>query len=113
MEPTAIARYCLLLTALFSFPCGLHLYFKNSSRNLHISLINVSLAFFLFSYHVLEKSILLVTLPASIASPYFSFTAFWFLSISHFSMLPQYAKDDLIIPDVVDLLSIVCWLIAA
>jgi hypothetical protein len=28
-------------------------------------------------------------------------------------MLPQYAKDDLIIPDVVDLLSIVCWLIAA
>ena len=113
MEPTAIARYCLLLTALFSFPCGLHLYFKNSSRNLHISLINVSLAFFLFSYHVLEKSILLVTLPVSIASPYFSFTAFWFLSISHFSMLPQYAKDDLIIPDVVDLLTIVCWLIAA
>ncbi|XP_046449819.1 dolichyl pyrophosphate Man9GlcNAc2 alpha-1,3-glucosyltransferase-like isoform X2 [Daphnia pulex] len=98
LEPTSIASYCLLLTALFSFPCGLHLYFKNSLRNLHLCLINVSLAFFLFSYHVHEKSILLVTLPVSIASPYFPFTAFWFLSISHFSMLPLYAKDDLILP---------------
>lgn len=100
VNPTSIGSYCLLLTALFSFPSGLHLYFKNNIRNLHLCLINVSLAFFLFSYHVHEKSILLVTLPVSIASPYFPLTAFWFLSISHFSMLPLYAKDDLIIPAV-------------
>lgn len=98
LNPTSIASYSLILTALFSFPCGIHLYFKNTFRNLHLCLINVSLAFFLFSYHVHEKSILLVTLPVSIASPYFPLTAFWFLSISHFSMLPLYAKDDLVIP---------------
>ena len=98
MEPTSIAKCCLLLTGLFSFPCGIHLYLKNSLQNLHLCLINVSMAFFLFSYHVHEKSILLVTLPVSLASPYFPLTAFWFLSISHFSMLPLYAKDELILP---------------
>ncbi len=109
MEPTSLARCCLLLTAIFSFPCGIHLYLKNSLRNLHLCLINVSLAFFLFSYHVHEKSILLVTLPVSLVSPYFPWTAFWFLAISHFSMLPLYAKDQLILPAVA-VLALYCLL---
>lgn len=98
LEPTVVARYCLLITALVSFPCGVHLYLKNSLRNLYLCLINVSLAFFLFSYHVHEKSILLVALPVSLVSPYMPLTAFWFLSISHFSMVPLYAKDHIVLP---------------
>lgn len=98
LEPIALARACLALTALFSLPSSLHLYFKPSNRNLLLSLINVSLAFFLFSYHVHEKSILLPALPVSLIAPYRPLTAFWFLGIAHFSMLPLYTKDDLILP---------------
>lgn len=98
MDASQLARYCLILTSLFSFPCALHLYFKNNVRNLVVCLINVSFAFFLFSYHVHEKSILLVALPVSLASPYMPMVAFWFLSVAHFSMLPLYAKDDIVLP---------------
>ena len=98
MDPSTLARYCLVLTSLFSFPCALHLYFKRNIRNLVVCLINVSFAFFLFSYHVHEKSILLVSLPMSLVSPYMPIVVFWFQSIAHFSMLPLYAKDDIILP---------------
>lgn len=100
MEPPMLARYCLLLTAAFSLPCGLHLYVKSNFRNLLISMINISLAFFLFSFHVHEKSILLVALPVSLAFPYTPLASLWFLCIAHFSMVPLYFKDDLIIPSV-------------
>lgn len=109
MEPASVARLCLVLTALFSFPCGIHLYLKKSVANLHLCLINVSLAFFLFSYHVHEKSILLVTLPVSLASPYFPLAAFWFLSMAHISMLPLYVKDGLILPAIA-VLALYCLL---
>ena len=57
MEPTSIAKCCLLLTGLFSFPCVIHLYLKNSVQNLQLCLINVSMAFFLFSYTTSTKSL--------------------------------------------------------
>ena len=98
MEATTLARCCLILTALFSLPSSLHLFFKCSPRNLLLSLINVSLAFFLFSYHVHEKSILLVSLPISLISNHLPWTSFWFHCVSHFSMLPLYAKDGLLLP---------------
>ena len=98
METTTLAHCCLILTALFSFPSSLHLFLKSSPRNLLLCLINVSLAFFLFSYHVHEKSILLVSLPISLISSHLPWTAFWFHCVSHFSMLPLYAKDGLLIP---------------
>ncbi len=98
LEPTTLAKSCLAITALFSLPSGIHLYFRPNGRNLLLSLINVSLSFFLFSYHVHEKSILLPALPVSLIAPHAPLAAFWFLSISHFSMLPLYIKDDLILP---------------
>jgi len=100
LEPPQLARYCLLLTAVFSLPCGLHLYFKANFRNFLVSMINISLAFFLFSYHVHEKSILLVALPVSLAFPYLPLASLWFLCIAHFSMVPLYFKDDLMIPSI-------------
>ena len=100
LEPPQLARYCLLLTAAFSLPCGLHLYLKANFRNLLISMINISLAFFLFSYHVHEKSILLVALPVTLAFPYLPLASLWFLCIAHFSMVPLYFKDDLMVPSV-------------
>ena len=104
MDATLLARCCLLLTAAFSLPCALHLYCRSNFRNLLISMINVSLAFFLFSYHVHEKSILLVALPVSLASPYLPLASFWFLCIAHFSMLPLYLKDGLMVPSFVILI---------
>lgn len=98
MEPAVLAKACLAVTAVFSFPPAIHLYFKPSGRNLLLSLVNVSLAFFLFSYHVHEKSILLPALPVSLLAPYAPRAAFWFLSVAHFSCLPLYAKEDLVLP---------------
>ena len=98
MEPALLAKACLAITAVFSFPPAVHLYLKPNGRNLLLSLINVSLAFFLFSYHVHEKSILLPALPVSLFAPYAPRAAFWFLSVAHFSCLTLYAKDDLVLP---------------
>ena len=97
-SPATLTRLCLATTAIAALPSALHLYFKPKFTTLLISLVNVSLAFFLFSYHVHEKSILLVALPVSLLSPYKPFACFWFLSFAHFSMLPLYIKDDLIVP---------------
>ena len=99
-EPQILTKICLSLTALAAFPSGIHLYLKPKFTTLLISLINVSMAFFLFSFHVHEKSILLAALPVSLFSPYRPLACIWFLIISHFSMLPLYIKDDVVIPSI-------------
>ena len=64
------------------------------------ALLNTSLAFFLFSYQVHEKSILLVAIPAIMAvkifkGRYSQFITFWFLIVTSFSMWPLLQKDGL------------------
>ena len=64
------------------------------------ALLNTSLAFFLFSYQVHEKSILLVAIPAIMAvkifkGRYSQFMIFWFLTVTTFSMWPLLQKDGL------------------
>ncbi|XP_065570991.1 dolichyl pyrophosphate Man9GlcNAc2 alpha-1,3-glucosyltransferase-like [Artemia franciscana] len=97
-EKNQLARVCILITALSALGTCLYLYLKPTLKNLHISLINCSFIFFLFSYHVHEKSILLVAIPVALYLPSDPFTCFWFLLISVFSMLSLYIKDDLFIP---------------
>lgn len=66
-------------------------------RKFVLALINSSLAFFLFSFQVHEKSILIVAVPVLMYFPYAPFVCFWFLCISIFSMLPLLIKDGLVI----------------
>ncbi|KYR01097.1 glycosyltransferase [Tieghemostelium lacteum] len=62
------------------------------------SLINSSFSFFLFSFQVHEKSILLVTLPVSLLILKHPFMSWSFGLVSTFSMFPLLFKDGLVIP---------------
>jgi len=68
-----------------------------SPRNLIFSLTSVSLSFFLFSYHVHEKSILLATVPASFLIMNYPFLTVWFITIATGSMFPLLCKDSLML----------------
>ncbi|XP_061175414.1 dolichyl pyrophosphate Man9GlcNAc2 alpha-1,3-glucosyltransferase-like [Saccostrea echinata] len=88
---------CLLTTVLFLLPSSLHLLCVPNDRNFRIALVNSSLVFFLFSFHVHEKSILLPALAISLLVHENPFWCVWFYFISTFSMLPLFIKDDLIV----------------
>lgn len=100
LESGTLALLCLALTVAVSLPASVHLLLRRTKHISHVLVcsVNVSLAFFLFSYHVHEKSILLPCLSVSLLSPFDPWPCFWFLFISHFSMLPLYIKDDIVLP---------------
>lgn len=94
----SMATICLLTTLFSVIPTCLDL-FKNPFKiKFLLSLINCSLSFFLFSFQVHEKSILLVALPVLMYSPQNIFICTWFVSLTSFSMLPLLIKDNLLIP---------------
>lgn len=62
--------------------------------------MNVSLAFFLASYQVHEKTILLPLLPAALLFPIAPLLSAWFSLFSCWTMWPLLAKDGLIAPAV-------------
>ena len=61
-----LAMGCLASTALASLPTNILLFMQPSKANLILALINTSLEFFLFSFQVHEKSILLVGIPVAL-----------------------------------------------
>lgn len=91
-----MAKMCITLTMVATLPSSIRLAFRPSKRGFLLALINSSLAFFLFSFQVHEKSILIVALPVLLYFPYDPKTTFWFLQISTFSMFPLLHKDKLI-----------------
>ncbi|XP_063832894.1 dolichyl pyrophosphate Man9GlcNAc2 alpha-1,3-glucosyltransferase [Ostrinia nubilalis] len=93
-----MAQMCLSMTAVASLPSCADMFFRINRKKFVLCLINVSLAFFLFSFQVHEKSILLVAIPVALHLPDDPFMSFWFLLVSNFSMLPLLIKDGLIIP---------------
>ena len=89
--------FSTVLTLLgFIFSC-VHLFFKPNKLNFVCSLIISSLSFFMFSFQVHEKSILLPTIPFIALSPLFPLEATWFSIISTFSIYPLVKKDNLYI----------------
>ncbi|CAG5134793.1 unnamed protein product [Candidula unifasciata] len=93
-----MALICLSVTSICLLPSFLHLLKNPTIRSFHYALINTSLVFFLFSFHVHEKSILLAAIPACLVVKSDPFAVVWFLLISVFSMLPLLLKDGLLIP---------------
>lgn len=87
---------CLLSTLVCLLPSSLHLLCYPTTRNFKVSLVNSSLVFFLFSFHVHEKSILIPALAVSLLVHDYPFWCVWFYFISTFSMLPLFMKDDLV-----------------
>uniref|UniRef100_A0A1Q3FH89 Alpha-1,3-glucosyltransferase n=1 Tax=Culex tarsalis TaxID=7177 RepID=A0A1Q3FH89_CULTA len=94
-----MAIVCLTCTLFAVLPSCMHLLFHPASkRNFLLALANSSLGFFLFSFQVHEKSILLAALPITLLFPLFPAQCFWFLQIATFSMFPLLAKDGLVGP---------------
>ncbi len=57
-----LSKISLFVTALLNLPSGLDLLFRPTRQRFLLSLVNSSLIFFLFSFQVHEKSILLATM---------------------------------------------------
>jgi alpha-1,3-glucosyltransferase len=90
------------LTLIAVLPCNLALFWRPSKVQFVATLLNTALAFFLFSYQVHEKSILLVAFPALMClcggvfkGRYSQLILTWFLGMSTFSMFPLLQKDGL------------------
>lgn len=92
-----MALTCLSLTISSIIPSSINLLMRPCKKSLLYALINSSLAFFLFSFQVHEKTILLVSLPVMLLFPLEPIPCLWFLQISTFSMLPLIIKDNLLI----------------
>lgn len=93
-----LAYLCVVLTLSVSLPVCWMLLRKNSILMLNYSLVNVALAFFMFSFHVHEKTILFVTSALILLSRAEPFAVFWFELIATFSLQPLLIKDGLMIP---------------
>ncbi|KAM9976392.1 hypothetical protein ACTFIR_010233 [Dictyostelium discoideum] len=94
-----LIKICLILTLVTMLPLvyGIKRIPKNKFVFIY-SLINSSFSFFLFSFQVHEKTILLVSLPVSLLILHHPNTVWWFILISTFSMFPLLFKDGLVIP---------------
>uniref|UniRef100_A0A1I7TNT3 Alpha-1,3-glucosyltransferase n=1 Tax=Caenorhabditis tropicalis TaxID=1561998 RepID=A0A1I7TNT3_9PELO len=68
------------LVLLCSFPSLLALFLQPSDKNFKISLTTTALSFFLFSFHVHEKTILLATIPSILLLEDFQNLVIWILA---------------------------------
>ncbi|KAI6649762.1 Dolichyl pyrophosphate Man9GlcNAc2 alpha-1,3-glucosyltransferase-like isoform X1 [Oopsacas minuta] len=89
---------CFVSTIIALLPSCIHLIRKPTIHNLMLSLANSSLTFFLFSFHVHEKSILLAVLPATFLLPFYPYVMNWFIAIASFSLFPLLQREGNIIP---------------
>lgn len=87
-----------VLTLLASAPSGIHLLFKPSMRIFKYALVNTSLTFFLTSFQVHEKTILVPALPILLLCREHPMAVNWFITISTFSLQPLLLRDGQIIP---------------
>lgn len=93
-----IVLLCLGTTLVMLLPSSIHLLLRPSIRSFKLALVNSALVFFLFSFQVHEKSILIAVIPACLTVVDFPLAVSWLTAISTFSMLPLLAKNGLLIP---------------
>lgn len=87
-----------LATLFATLPTGLRLLFKPTQANFKYALVNSSLAFFLLSFQVHEKTILVPALPILLLYREHPIAVNWFALVSTFSLQPLLLKDGQIIP---------------
>ncbi|CAO3654834.1 unnamed protein product [Mucor hiemalis] len=94
----ATVRLSLLVTLLAILPVSIHLGIAPSRRRFLYTMINSSLAFFLFSFQVHEKSILLPLLPVTLLVLEEPVATTIFTNVAMFSMFPLLKREDLVLP---------------
>lgn len=95
MSQASLIQITMGTTLLALIPSSWNLLRKPAFNAFLVALVNSSLSFFLFSYQVHEKSILLAALPLTLLLPFCSFPAVWFQTMATFSMAPLLQKDGL------------------
>ncbi|RHN50439.1 putative dolichyl-P-Glc:Man(9)GlcNAc(2)-PP-dolichol alpha-1,3-glucosyltransferase [Medicago truncatula] len=85
-------------TIISCFPSMVQQIKSPSNKGFLYALLNCSLAFYLFSFQVHEKSILLPLLPATMLALEEPFIFKWFMKFAMFSMFPLMCRDGLIVP---------------
>ncbi|KAG0197066.1 Glucosyltransferase-like protein [Mortierella sp. GBA30] len=106
-----LVRFSTLATLLSFLPSMLHLIVKPTKRGLIYCLINSSLSFFLLSFQVHEKSILLPVLPITLLILDEPAVASLFITLATFSMFPLLRQEALTMPYYV-LLGFWIWMTA-
>ncbi|KAG8437114.1 hypothetical protein GDO86_007984 [Hymenochirus boettgeri] len=97
LSPETQLHMSFLCTLLNVLPSCVKLTMQPSLRGFRFALVNCALSFFLYSYQVHEKSVLLVSLPACLLLIDVPLISTWFLLVSTFSMLPLLLKDGLLL----------------
>jgi alpha-1,3-glucosyltransferase len=83
-DATTLFQLSALTTLAAAMPSSVHLFLRPSIRNLKYSLMQSSLAFFLFSFQVHEKGILLVGVAATLLLSDHPLLVSWFFVVSTF-----------------------------
>ncbi|KAK1165051.1 dolichyl pyrophosphate Man9GlcNAc2 alpha-1,3-glucosyltransferase [Acipenser oxyrinchus oxyrinchus] len=99
--PQTQLKLSFAATLLAVLPSCIKLFVHPSVRGFKLALVTCSLGFFLFSFQVHEKSILLAALPVCLLISEIPFISTWFLQVTTFSMLPLLLKDGLLLPYIV------------
>ena len=95
----AIIKASAALTLVLLVPMAVNLLLRPlTMKRLMLSLVNSSLAFFLASYQVHEKSLLLALVPACVLLPIEPLLMSWFQILGTFTMFPLLKKDGLTVP---------------
>ncbi|XP_025046960.1 dolichyl pyrophosphate Man9GlcNAc2 alpha-1,3-glucosyltransferase isoform X3 [Alligator sinensis] len=97
ISPQTQLKLSFAFTFLSLLPACIKLTLQPSLRGFKFALVSCALSFFLFSFQVHEKSVLLVSLPVCLIINEIPFMATWFLLVSTFSMLPLLLKDGLLL----------------
>ncbi|KAJ3057026.1 Glucosyltransferase-like protein [Rhizophlyctis rosea] len=79
-------------------PSSIDVLLRPDKRRLIYAVLNGSLGFFLFSFQVHEKSILLPLLPATLLLLDEPLWSVWFNNVAMFSMFPLLKRDELVLP---------------
>ena len=95
LAPAALLKLCLGATMASLLPPSVLLARRPTPHNLLAASVCCGLGFFLFSFQVHEKSILLPLLPASLLLGSSPFAGCWLLTVGSFSMFPLLQKDGL------------------
>ncbi|NXC66993.1 ALG6 glucosyltransferase, partial [Anhinga anhinga] len=113
VSPQTQLKLSFAVTFLSLLPTCIKLTVQPSLRGFKFALVSCALSFFLFSFQVHEKSILLASVPVCLIINEIPFMATWFLLVSTFSMLPLLLKDGLLLPYAVTMLAFLSVCVAS
>ncbi|XP_027358748.1 probable dolichyl pyrophosphate Man9GlcNAc2 alpha-1,3-glucosyltransferase [Abrus precatorius] len=87
-----------IITVITCLPSMVQQIKSPSNRGFLYGLLNSSFSFYLFSFQVHEKSILLPLLPATLLAVEEPFIFRWFMQFAMLSMFPLICRDNLVVP---------------